>query len=83
MSKRVTFAQFDAILEELGFRKSVVTESHVNYRRAAGDTPLMVRLHKPNEFVPDYELAYVRHELEWSGIIEPANFDEKLLAVAA
>ena len=83
MNKRVKFAQLDAVLEELGFRMLVVSGLHVNYRHPDLEKPIMLRLHKPRDYVPDFELAYVRHELEWQGIIESADFEEKLLAVAA
>src|SRR5258707_4846013 len=82
VSKRVTFAQLDAVLGELDFKKAVISESHVNYRHASSEKPIMLRLHKPGDYVPDFELAYVRHELEWLGIIDSADFEEKVLAAA-
>ena len=54
MNNRITFAQFDAVLEELGFSKTVIPTSHVNYRHEASDTQLMVRLHKPADFVREH-----------------------------
>lgn len=83
MNKRVKFAQLDAVLEEMGFRMSVVSGLHVSYRHPALQKPILLRVHKPRDFVPDFELAYVRHELEWQGIMESAIFEEKLMAVAA
>src|SRR5437773_818963 len=57
MNNRITFARFDAVLEELGFKKTVIPTSHVNYRHEASDTLLMIRLHQPDDFVPDYVMT--------------------------
>lgn len=83
MYKHVTFAQVDALLEKLGFEQTVIPGSHVNYRREAGDTPLMVQIHKPREVVPHFVLTYLQRELEWQGVIESGKFEQMLKSVAA
>ncbi len=83
MINTITFARFDAILAELGFRKQVIPGSHVNYRHPGLKTPLVVRLHKPKEMVPSYVLLGTRVELDNFGIIAAEEFEELLKAAAA
>ena len=83
MSDRITFAQFDAVLAELGFQKQVIPGSHVNYRHADWDKPLMLRLHKPKDIVPGYDLLGTRVQLERFGIVAAADFEQMLQAAAA
>jgi hypothetical protein len=83
VKREVTFAQLDAVLAELGFAKQVVSRSHPNYRHAALDSPLMVRLHKPNDLVPGYVLLAARVELDRFGIVAADDFVTMLQAQAA
>ncbi len=83
MTERITFAQFDAAMEELGFRKEVVKGSHVNYWHAGWSDPYMTRLHKSNDIVPGYVLDGTRFQLESLGIIAGAEFDQLLHSAAA
>lgn len=83
MSDKVTFAQFDAVMAELGFEQQVIAGSHVNYRHARLDGPIMIRLHKPKDIVPGYVLLSARRELELFGVVGTDRFDELLHATAA
>ena len=83
MLSNITFAQFDAILEELGFRKQVIRGSHVNYWHEELKSPLLIRLHRPKDRVPTYVLLGTRVELDNFGIIAAEDFEEKLKAAAA
>ena len=83
MNSAITFAQFDAVLAELGFKSNVVPGSHVNYEHAKSGAVLMIRLHKPTDVVPNYVLISTRVQLDGQGVIEANNFEAMLSAVAA
>lgn len=83
MTERVTFGQIEAVLAELGFRKSVVPGSHVNYEHPEAGMIAPVRLHKSRDVVPSYVLAGIRHDLEVLGVIAGSELDAKLRGVAA
>lgn len=78
MNNRITFAQFDAVLDELGFQQIVVPGSHVTYRHPPTGAILMVRLHSPSDFVPDYVMVGTRHELDWRGVVSAQDFEDAL-----
>lgn len=80
---RITFAQLENVLEEIGFTKTVLPDTGVVYRHANSDSMLVVRLHKPREVVPDYVMAATRLQLDEQGIIEGDDFDAMLRATAA
>ena len=69
MNGRITFARLEKVLVELGFQKRVVPNEGVAYHRSATQSSLVVSVHKPNEFVPDYVLASIRHQLDAQGVI--------------
>ena len=52
MNSSITFAQFDAAMQELGFRIEAVKGSHVNYWHDGWDKPYMTQFHKPKDLVP-------------------------------
>ncbi len=83
VSNRVTFAQFDAVLDQLGFKKTVIRGSHVNYDHPETGVFLMAQLHKPSDLVPSYVLFGARVELEYQGVIARDDFLKLLEAVAA
>lgn len=83
MNKHMTFARFDAILEELGFRKTVIPGSHVNYYHDKTDTLQMIRLHEPDDLVPAYVLAATRLQMDGLGILDAKDFDEVFRLAAA
>ena len=83
MNKRITFAQFDGVLEELGFKKTIIPTSHVNYRHEASDTLLMIRLHQPDDFVPEYVMASTQLQLDGRGVIGAAEFEDRFRSTAA
>ena len=80
---RTTFAQYEAVLKELGFQKRVLESLHVRYEHAPSGTVLLVRPHQPSDSVPDYVLVSTRSHLSYRGLIEPAEFEAMLHAVAA
>ena len=83
MTNRISFAQMDRILQDAGFQKTVIPGKGIAYHHAPTDTLFPVRLHKPNEMVPDYLLAAARSQLDGRGIMDAANFEELLKAAAA
>ena len=83
MNSPITFAQFDASMQELGFRKEVIKGSHVNYWHDQWDKPYMTMLHKPKDLVPNYLLAGTRIQLENLGLVTSDQFDELLQSAAA
>jgi len=83
VSNRITFAQLDAVLDQLGFRKTVVPGSHVNYNHPETGALLLVQLHKPKDLVPGYVLMGTRGDLEIQGVIAREDFERMLQAVAA
>jgi hypothetical protein len=83
MTNRVTFAQLERILLDVGFTKKVLPGKGVVFHHAPSETPFPVRAYKPNEKVPDYLLAAARGQLDGRGILDAKDFDERLNAVAA
>jgi hypothetical protein len=81
--KQITFAHFDAVLQELGSRKTVVAGSHFNCRDRRTGSWLMIRSHAPDEIVPDYVMAATRLQLDGRGVIDTKRFDELLQTAAA
>ena len=82
MSNRISFAQLERVLGELGYQKRVVPRKAVVYDHSTGPS-LYVALHKANEQVPGHVLGYIRQQLDVFGIIERADFEGMLQAVAA
>jgi len=80
---RVTFAQFNAILEQLGFQKTVIPGSHVNYNHPETGAFLLIQLHKASDLVPTFVLLGTRGNLEIQGVIAKEDFEKMLQAVAA
>jgi predicted RNA binding protein YcfA (HicA-like mRNA interferase family) len=83
VNNRISFAQFDAILYDLGFQQSVIPRSHVTYRHPPTGALLLVRLHTPTDFVPDYVMVSTRHELDWRGVIDGTEFDARFQTAVA
>jgi predicted RNA binding protein YcfA (HicA-like mRNA interferase family) len=83
VTSRVTFAQFDAVLEQLGFKKTIVRGSHVNYEHANTGAFLLAQIHKPNDLVPTYVLFGARVDLERQGVIDREDFLKMLEGIAA
>jgi predicted RNase H-like HicB family nuclease len=78
LSKRIRFAEFDAFMKGVGFRIKVIRGSHVDYYHAPSDSLLKIRLHKSNEFVPDYWIASARGQLDGPGILDAQDFEGRL-----
>jgi hypothetical protein len=83
MNSSVTFNQLETVLTDLGFHKKTIPETGVAYEHPFTETLLVVREHRPDEIVPWHVLASTRHHLEWRGVIEPADFEKRLKAIAA
>lgn len=83
MTERITFAQLETILAELGFAKSIIPGSHVNYEHPEVGMLAPVRLHQAREAVPSYVVATVRHDLEVLGVITGSEFEQMLKVAAA
>ncbi len=79
----ITYAQFEAVLAELGFRKKVIPNDCVAYDHKPSKTLLVAPLHKPQDIVPWNVIASARHHLDWNGVIEPDALEEMLQAAAA
>ena len=83
MNKHVTYAQFEAVLLELGFQKKVIPKDCVTYGHAPSKTLLVVPPHMPQDPVPSHVMVSARHHLDWNGVINPDALDEMLHAAAA
>ena len=83
MTKHITFAQLEQLLEGLGFVKRVVPNECVTYEHAPTKSLLAVRLHKPNEAVPEHVLVATRIQLDGRGVVAEKDFDSLLQSVAA
>ena len=83
MTDSVTFAQLDSVLEQLGFRKSPVAESHVAYRHAESETVLYLPSHRGTDPVPLGSLIGMRKVLIDRGVVEAERLEEMLHAAAA
>lgn len=84
LSKLITFAQFDRIMAQLGFDKTVLPDRKgAVYKHAPTKTIFPVRPHKPSDYVPDYYLAGARSQFDGRGIIDAEEFEEMLRAAAA
>jgi hypothetical protein len=83
MNKHITFSQLEHVLLELGFRKKIVPQSCVTYEYPTKNSLLVVRLHEPDELVPDYVMVATRGQLDGQGVVAAADFDAMLHAIAA
>lgn len=82
-NNRITFAQFEKALKQLGFRKKTVPGFCVRYSYPDSKWVILVRLHKPLEEVAWPVLVSARRHLDEWGIIRATEFDEMLQAAAA
>ena len=83
MTERITFGQLEAVLADLGFKKTVIPGSHVNFEHPEAGMIAPVRLYKARELASRFALAGIRHDLEVLGVVNGSQFDEMLKAVAA
>jgi hypothetical protein len=79
----VQFAALDDFLQGLGFKKTVVPDSHVAFEQKKTGAVLMFRVYRPNEKVESVKLAAVRHLLIEKGLVQPESFDTLLLKTPA
>ncbi len=83
MTDRITYSRLDAVLQQLGFSKSVEPGKLVGYRHDASDTILLYRRHRPADAVPVGSLAATRRLLVDRGLVTPDEWDAMLHSVAA
>jgi len=83
MSDRVTYTQLDAVLSQLGFRKSAGPASHVVYRHDATETRLLFPKHRARDWVPSASIVGMRKLLVDRGVVAAEQLEEMLLAAAA
>jgi hypothetical protein len=73
----VTFAEFRALLEELGFRLKRTKEGEIFHHPSDGLK--LFRRYKDNEFVDPVDVLSTRKLLDLRGMLEEADFDKILL----
>src|SRR4051812_50174227 len=74
----VTFAVFDALLREAGFKKVEQPDAVFRYVHAASDTDVLVRVRDLQAPVPWGTFASTRKILDGRGVLACAEFDRRV-----
>jgi predicted RNA binding protein YcfA (HicA-like mRNA interferase family) len=83
MTERVSYAQLDSVLAQLGFHKTTDANSHVTYRHEATGTILRYPKHRQKDLVPLGSIIGTRKLLVDRGVVDSERLEGMLLAAAA
>lgn len=75
---RIRFSKLRALLLELGFRETVVPDSHIGFRHELSDTTIMLPIYKGDDLLLPRHIVPVRTLLDGKGLLEGDEFDQML-----
>ena len=79
----VPFARLRALLLDLGFVERVIDGNSLGFYEAESDTVFVFRLYRPQDRVSMTDLAGVRSQLDWRGLLSREEFDAALRKASA
>lgn len=77
------FAKLRKLLLDLGFTEHVVEGKHLAFDHRESDTFFVFRLYRPQDKVSRVDLAGVRSQLDWHGLLNRDAFDASLRKASA
>ncbi|HJT76330.1 MAG TPA: hypothetical protein VJ739_03935 [Gemmataceae bacterium] len=79
----IPFARLRTLLLNLGFIERVIDGQSLGFYHAESDTVFMFRLYGPQDRVSMMDLAGVRFQLDWRGLLSREAFDAALRKASA
>jgi hypothetical protein len=70
-------------LLDLGFVEGVMDDKYLGFYHAPSECLFTFHLYRPQERVTNYDLAGVRFQLHWSGLLDEEAFDAALRKASA
>ena len=77
------FAKLRRLLLDLGFTERVIDGKYLGFTHAASGCFFSFPLYRPQERVSNTDLAGVRWELDWRGLLSQEAFDAALRKASA
>lgn len=74
----LTFAELTRFLVDLGFTLHTVSGSHHFFQHTEAGANITLRLYAPEDRVESAGVVYVRHTLDQWGIMDRAEFDDRI-----
>ncbi len=79
----IPFARLRTLLSNLGFIERQIDDKSLGFYHADSDTIFLFRTYKPQDNVSMLDLAGVRSQLDWRGLLNADAFDAALLKASA
>jgi hypothetical protein len=79
----IPFAKVRTLLLGLGSDERVIEGKHLGFYHAASDTLFALRMYGPRDMVSLLDLADIRKQLDWRGLMSEETFDSALCKVSA
>ena len=79
----VLFAKLKSALLGLGFVERVIDGKYLGFYHADSDTLFAFRMYRPQDKVSLADLASVRKQLAWRGLLSEEAFDASLCKASA
>jgi hypothetical protein len=80
---QLPFSRLQSVLVDLGFVERVVDGKYRGFYHAHSDTLFVLRKYAPQDDVTLADLASVRNQLAWRGLLTEDAFDASLSKVSA
>lgn len=80
---KITFAQLQQLLLDLGFRETTVPKSHVAFDHEASGAEILLPIYRSNQIVRPHHLATVGMTLDGKDLMDREDFDALVAAAAA
>jgi hypothetical protein len=77
------FVKLQSTLIDLGFDERVIDDKYLGFYHAGSDTLFAFRMYRPQDKVSLADLASVRKQLAWRGLLSEQAFDASLCKVSA
>jgi hypothetical protein len=81
--KDLPFARLRQLLLDLGFRERVVDGKYFGFTHAESGCFFALPLYRPQERVSNTDVAGVRSQLDWRGLLSEEAFDAALRKASA
>jgi hypothetical protein len=79
----IPFAKLRALLLDLGFLERVIDDKSLGFYHAESGALFMFRRYRPQDRVSMMDLAGVRFQLDWRGLLSREAFDAALRKASA
>jgi hypothetical protein len=82
-SSNIPYDRLRAMLLDLGFTERVVDDKFIGFHHAPSDCQFVFRRYRPRQKVSNADVAGVRSQLDWRGLLSEEAFDAALRKVSA